>query len=375
MKKIGLITYHSAYNFGSVLQAKATEYIIDKYFGKCTIINYRMKSQKDYYSIFTINYGVKTAVKDALRLPYYKQLKSRKNKFESFFLEYFNLTQEFENPNDINNIYNNFDIIVSGSDQIWNRNSCELYGMPIKYMLPYLLEGYSGKKISYASSIGSMNDDQIAEIIPYLKKFDSISMREHYAADKISKLLGHNVKTVLDPTLLVDANQWKETFNVSNNNIKDRYILFYFLGPLKDANFYISNIENVAKNNNLKVKIITPFIKPKYNNDISEFSFDYGPIDFINLINNAEFIVTDSYHGTLFSINFHKEFACICKGIATDLRKTDILNTLKLNRALFYKGDDLSARYHFKLDYSYSDGKILSLRNASIKYLTDNIED
>jgi len=168
MNKVALITYHAAYNFGSALQALATQNVIRDISGDCTIINYRMLSQKKFYSNIRTGLGFKTFLKDFLRLPAWKQLNIRATRFENFQENYFNLSSCFTTPEEIYRYWNEFDTIVSGSDQIWNKHSCELENVSFNYMFPYLLKDYCGKKISYASSIGNMTDADLETIHLFL---------------------------------------------------------------------------------------------------------------------------------------------------------------------------------------------------------------
>ena len=170
-KKIGIITYHSAYNFGSVLQAYATQKILETLGYEATILNYRMKSQYEYYSIIHIKQGLKSFLKDLLHIPQIKQYIARKNRFEKF-ISSLNLTHEFAEPDEAKHFENQFDIFISGSDQIWNKHSNELDSVDWSYMDPYLLTFTNKKKISYASSIVNMTSDELKMIASKIAVFD-----------------------------------------------------------------------------------------------------------------------------------------------------------------------------------------------------------
>ena len=116
-KNVGIITYHSAYNFGSVLQAYATEKAIESWGYNAQIINYRMQSQYDYYSILHTKRGVKGFIKDMLHLPQMGQYIQRKRRFEAFISQ-MNLTEEFREPDEALAYTTAFDVFISGSDQI-----------------------------------------------------------------------------------------------------------------------------------------------------------------------------------------------------------------------------------------------------------------
>ena len=155
--RIGLITYHSAYNFGSVLQAYATQQW--QFFEDvlAPIINYRMEEQKHFYQpLYRMNFGVKTWVKDLLQFPCHRRRLQRTDRFEKFFKQKLLLTEELSRPEEVISQWQQYDVIISGSDQIWNKHSCELEHNDWHYMNPYLLKGFNGRKISYASSVGSL---------------------------------------------------------------------------------------------------------------------------------------------------------------------------------------------------------------------------
>lgn len=345
--KIGLITYHSAYNFGSVLQAFATLKIINDIKGDCTIINYRTKEQRRIYSIFPWNKGVlffKSVIKNMILLPKYKLRVLRQSKYEDFFRKYFELTEELIEPEDVYGIWNRFDTIVSGSDQIWNKHSNELDKVDWKYMMPYLLHGYDGYKISYASSVVNMTDSELEYIMKDVQIFDSISIRERSACDFLNVKYNLNAKNVLDPTLLLSKEQWERYLPIKENN--EDYILYYALDSFKNIKKSLSIIKKYGLTLNKKIKVIAPMTFVTSDRDI-QFIYDAGPIDFLELINNANFIITDSYHGTLFSINFQKEFVSICRNNPSDGRKVEILSKLGLADRIV---SDVSEVFKFSQD-------------------------
>ena len=234
--KIGLITYHAAYNFGSVLQAYATQEYLKTRFGNCEIINYRTKEQRRVYSVFVWNKGIvgwgKSLIKNILKMSQYKKRKIRQDRYEKLIKEWFALSEECVEPEDVYGIWNRYDLIVSGSDQIWNKMANEMANMPWKYMMPYLLHGYKGKKISYASSVGNMSDEDLKKIIPEINQFDAVAMREKQTADKLNLLCNKNIASVVDPTFLLNREEWIERFNLKET--EEKYILYYALKKMTD---------------------------------------------------------------------------------------------------------------------------------------------
>ena len=123
----------------------------------------------------------------------------------------------------------------------------------------------------------------------------------------------------------------------------------------------------------MKVKIITPFVYLKLNKDIFERHYDYGPVEFVDALNNAAFVLTDSYHGTLFSLNLHKKFGSICLQGGSEFRKTDILKRLEMNNNIIDNPKTLDDYYNLNINYSKVEDKLSDLREKSKQYLLKSI--
>lgn len=373
MERIGLITYHSAYNFGSFLQAYATQKILGDLCGNCKVINYRTKEQKRIYAIFVWNKNqnlFKNIAKNILILPDLQKRVRRQNKYETDIRKYFDLTNEYEEPEEIN--WNDFDCVISGSDQIWNKHSNELHNIDWAYMMPYLLRGFKGKKISYASSFPNMSSDEIELIKPELVCFNAISVRERSNVNVLQNMLNADVTYVLDPTFLLSREQWCEDLSLTYN--PQNYILYYALNKRKSIK---ANIDKVLAYSNIigsSVKVISPLGLPVKNKKI-ETIMDADPIDFLNLILNARVIITDSYHGTIFSINFQKEFYSINGNNVSDSRKVDILTQLGLFDRSVTTIDDILKRERSSINYLEVNDKLKDLKDSSISYLRNNLNE
>ena len=137
-KKVGIITYHAAYNFGSALQAFATYKFVELLGYHAQIINYRPEQQRQFYSLHRKKWGLKTYLNDVLMYKYDGDRRKSHDRFEQFMINYMKLTCEFSAPQHFSDVASAFDICVSGSDQIWNKNSCELAGNSMSYMMPYV---------------------------------------------------------------------------------------------------------------------------------------------------------------------------------------------------------------------------------------------
>lgn len=366
---IGIITYHSAYNFGSVLQAYATQVAVKRIAGEATILNYRMTEQHQfYYPLYRTHYGAKIWVNDMMQLFAYKKRCLRRERFEQFIAEYFNLTQQVREPEEVCELWQNFHTMISGSDQIWNKHSCELEHNEWRYMNPYLLKGFGGRIISYASSVGNMTDMELQRILPELRSFDTLSFRESASAEKMSTLLGRPVETVLDPTFLLTKDDWISHLQLQKDG-DERYIFVYSLGGPKQLLRFLPVLSRLSKKWDCKVKVVMPFAYLPYPDKHIEYHPEYGPIEFMNALYNSEAVVTDSYHGTILSVNFGKDFYSICKSGGSEFRKTDILERLGLHERIIQDVVEIPELNLSHIDYTTVYDKLDTLCQHSINYL------
>lgn len=365
--KIGVITYHSAYNFGSVLQAYATQESIEKIGYSVEIVNYRMKSQIKYYSMIHLNNGLKAFLKDLLHLPQIGKYITRKNRFEQF-IEELNLTKEFNEPEEVDEADGMFDIFVSGSDQIWNKHSNELEESEWKYMYPYLLCFTNKKKVSYASSIVNMKDEELTYIVDKVKKFDKISFREKASCDRFKSLFGIESNEVLDPTLLLNSEEWSSKIGtIPEKMINKKYILYYALEGVKKTRKIMPKLQKMAKRKGCVLVVITPFSCFTYSKGVIN-AIDAGPKEFLGWIKGAELVITNSYHGTLFSVNLGTNFYTLQEKESTDNRIKGILLKLELEKRII---SDVDSILYEKEEINFQDvwKKLDIYRKESIEFL------
>lgn len=373
MSRIGLITYHAAYNFGSVLQAYATQCVLKRFSENVEIINYRMTEQKKFYDLYRVKYGIKTFLKDAMQIPLHSKRLCRRDNFEAFIHNKLFLTEEVSEPEEVYRLWDRYQIMISGSDQIWNKHSLEMEHNRREYMLPYLLHGFSGKKISYASSIANTDEKDMEAILPEIKRFDAISVRELSSSARIQQYLDVRIRNVLDPTFLLTRDEWIKALSLSEKK-NERYVLYYSLKGIAPTKEAIPAVKKFAKQTGCKVKVITPFVYIKSLYKDIENCIEAGPQEFVELIYNAQAVITDSYHGTIFSINFCKDVFSLCEDGGSEFRKTDILKRLGMEERIIYDINDIF-NVQTKVDYAEVGKKLSVLRKESIQYLTMFLEE
>lgn len=372
MDKVGILTFHAAYNYGSVLQAFATQEAIRKLGYRPEVINYRFAEQKHVYAALRFRYGVKELVRDLSLLPIYLSRKKKYAAFESFFQDYLQLTKQVETPEQVSKQWEKYDAVVSGSDQIWNKHALELENADWKFMMPYLLQGYAGKKISYASSIANMHSDELEKIKPQLLQFNHIAMRESSSAATIAALLQKEVVSVLDPTFLLNQEEWTRALSLEKK--ENDYILFYSLGGIRRFGAVKPILAEVSKREKCKILVLTPFCYVAKSASLVPHP-EYGPVEFLCAVKNARKVITDSYHGTILSINFCKDVYSLCKKGGSEFRKTDILKLLGMQARIVTEPTQLLSETYATINYTKVQKKIDVYREKSISYLDIALKD
>ncbi|MGJ8761391.1 MAG: polysaccharide pyruvyl transferase family protein [Polaribacter sp.] len=380
MKKIGIITIVHVNNYGAELQAFALQYKLNKLGYNAELINYlfyknpKFKSTKKSQPF--IQLSLKQRVKEFVypyfktvkSLPYLKQKKLRDNKFAEFHKLYTKQTNEI---NTIDKLYNtkfDYDIYIVGSDQVWNPNT----NINIE---PYFLT-FAPKdklKVSYASSFGVnsiplIHQEKYASLLGNL---DKIGTREKTGVEIVKSISSKEAKWVLDPTFLLNKKEWSE-FEVSED-IKKPYLLMYVL---TDSD-YISNLANqIAAKHSLQIVRIckNAFVEDKSENVIN--IIDAGPREYLGLFAKASFVLTTSFHGTCFSVNFNIPFFTILKKNKTNnSRQIDLLADLGIKDRILFLDDKVSYKDAMSIDFTEVNIRLEKNRANSLNFLTDAISE
>jgi len=365
--KILLVTIHNANNYGAVLQAYATHSILSQ----CGIVstldynNRYLAHHLDLIRFAPTLHGLKMFIHDVLRLPYRFVVIS---KFKKFIREGQNLTSKLTSKDLMTGGAGNYDAYVCGSDQIWNPEIVS----PTKTIDPIFFLEFcksNAKKISYASSVGhhSFTDDEKVHVKRLLKDFSLISTRESDGVAKLSEILpDREIHHVLDPTLLLTKNEWVSVLGLHLAIPKEKYLLVYTVprsGLIKKA------VKYYAKKLNLKVVAIDQMLWPISNVDMHMKSA--GPKEFVELFCNAEFVVTDSFHGVCFAVNFSKPFVAVSAGKRAN-RISSLLSVLNLNETLVSSEAEFS-KTTLKFDFNLISEKLNNEREKSKKILLDSL--
>lgn len=368
--KIGLMTFHAAHNYGSVLQAYATQVVLDKLGVSNEIVNYRLPNQLAYYNTFySPRFGLKTFIQRLVCLPEFFPRRKRARKFEDFINGTLRLSANtFHSIRDLRAAAAHYPILLAGSDQVWNRHcKAEFATEPPESILAYLLDFGSpdAQRISFSSSVGAMTQCELMEFTPQLRRFSTIAMRETSAAGMVAEITGHPVATTLDPTLMLGKADWL-TLSRPCRSATGGYILVYSLKKLLPFWKMLRPVQAYAKSQHLPVVCLSPFSPVPAGVRCANAA---GPREFLSLIANARLVVTDSFHGTAFSVNFSVPFFVVESG--TDHRKNLLLRELGLDGRILRRPEELETLWNQELDFQRASEILEAKRKESFDYLAN----
>lgn len=359
MRKVHILTFHNALNYGAVLQCVAL-YKTVSLFAACDIIDYHSPQIEDAYKIFSKKRSIKKNIRGLLLKS--RTVKKRKS-FGSFLNENVQLTKKYSNIDDLKKeIWEVDDIFCVGSDQVWN---FDLTNMDDAFFFSFIPNQY--KKISYAASLGK---NLIVEEIPcfehYLESFDAVSVREKSAQEDLEK---NNIECVqnIDPVYLLKKSDW-EKLTVQVKEEKESYILVYLLQKSKN---FMDKILEFAKKYNKRVLVITAIGIKK----IAGVTYleTCSPQEFIRYFLKADVVFTNSFHGISLSIIFNKifYFEYLEGKYKTNSRLKDTISFFELEKLNSNYYEEIPAE--MKIDYSVINKKIKTEQKRSIDYLKHEI--
>ena len=368
--KVDVITRHSVANYGSILQSYATQKAIEGLGHECEIIDYTRYDEQGKNKAKTLCKNSSVWNKNSMtrflyyiiQTPNYLHAYNKFKKYRAVFLK--QTKEQYSNIDELKANPPKADVYCAGSDQIWGKigtQECDS-----AYYLDFVPDGH--KCISYAASIGRENvsSEIIGCIKAFLPKYSSILVRENSAVDIIKKAGIENAELVLDPTLLLDKNEWEQIS--SNVKIHGKYVLVYQLHNNKKFERYIKEFSKRAK---IPVYRICPSTQSIIRG--GKPIFMPTPQQFITYFKNAEYVITDSFHGTVFSIIFNKKFIDILPK-DTGTRITNILGLVNLKERILGSYDDFS--YIGKdIDYKETNQILDKQRKISIEKLRKAIEE
>lgn len=360
-KKVGLLTLNGYANYGNRLQNYALEQTIASLgFEVETILVSRVATDTflQRVSKSTIK-GATRIIINRVRL-YRNRLhvNERKKRFIQFSNKYLHETAfslSLRNP--ATNLNEQYDCFVVGSDQIWNPHN--LYGTDF-YFLPF---ADKQKRVAYAASFGisELPKDYVEKYESWLDGMNCISVRESEGAQIVESLTGLLPEVLLDPTLLLSKAEWLKISEPAASKPKNKYILTYFLGPLPSG--LEAEIQRIADDNSLQIVRLTDLRDTDH--------YVCGPSEFLDLMQDCHLFLTDSFHGTVFSILFERPFFVFERQgtISMFSRISTLLSLLNLEHRVTHsieKRDDV-----FSMDFSCVPPILEAERKRALNYLKE----
>lgn len=383
--KIGILTFIHTKNFGANLQCFALQQKIHSMNYNVEVINLYRPGDKGYIAcekdkerfapIYSCNswrdYRSKFNKKIVHLISWLKSLfnysKSKINKqdgFQQFHHDYIHFSSKcYRNYTQLYEEFPHLEYthLVVGSDQVWN------YASDFSREPFFLTFTDESTKISYAASVGHASIPETIKPIfkKWLDGFFAISVREKTSVTEIKDITGKDVYNVIDPTLLLNKEQWLNALSIKDIETSP-FVLVYMLSVSEST---LQLAHDVASKLNCGIKLITnrPLINISHRCEVLR---DEDPKSFVELYSKAKFIVTNSFHGTAFAINFNVPFVTMDKRNARlNVRKGDLLKLLNLEHRNLFEGDAYNVDQLLKCDFSEANSLLEKERIFAEKYL------
>lgn len=370
---VKVITRHSPSNYGSLLQSIATVKTIEGLGHDCSIIDYQRPDERGLKGVLTqvnckAGFGnpLKKLAYIAIRYPIEKFALVR---FDRMRKKYLKMTSRCSSHVDLKKI--SADAFITGSDQVWGPMMNGVYDSA--YFLQFV--GKDSRKLAYAASFGKTKFDE-STVVAYrkmLSEYDKIAVREKSAVSLLEEWgLNNCLGQVLDPTLLLDMSQWTNLLIKKNDfdKYKDlKYILVYQIHNDPKLSGYAKRL---AKHTGMELLRVNPMLHQALRGGKFICSPDLS--EFLSLVANASCIVTDSFHGTCFSINFGKQFIEILPNNATGTRNQSILELTGLSDRILCDFNDYSL-VDKVIDYSKVNELLEVERRKSLEVIRSMIQN
>lgn len=308
--KIGIITFHAAFNYGSMLQTYAMQTFLERQGHQVEIINFRPEIQKKAYSKplkWNDKGNIILSIKRILLTPVEVFKLYRKwNLFNSFLHNYLHITKEFVSLNDLKEYNFDIDLLITGSDQIWNTDA---FDFSEAYFGCFLKSNIT--KVAYAPSMGPSPETQDVNYLKnLLQGYRAVSVREERTKQFIvDHGIFKDVEVVLDPTMLLEGSDYDSLYD-KKPLIKGDYIFYYTPGGARHE--FLQIAENIGMKYNLPIIVensYTPGDLKRYKH-IKAYTA-VGPSEFLNLVKNSKIVCGASFHLMVFAVLFNKKFFCI----------------------------------------------------------------
>ena len=359
--KTGLVTFYHIHHYGAFLQAYATQRAVETLGSECEIVDYYVNQDN---RLFRKPTGLGAAAADAHTALHYGPLKMRHDRFEAFARQNLRISaRHYETLAALRAAGDDYDVILAGSDQIWNPKI-----FPDGQFDPAFFGAFSDKrKIAYAPSFGipAIPEGMEGTLREHLARFSHVSVRERQGQRIVRDVTGQEVPVVLDPTLLLTRQDWSAA---AADPGRSRYILCYCISKPGALEPYIRRLAEETGLPVVQLCGVRQKVHPK-----AECVLDAGPAEFLGWFRGADYVCTNSFHGTVFAAQFGKPFftaVAPAEMAAPESSRTfSLLTTLGLTERIIGKGD--TAPLRAPIDYDAVERRLARARQDSLTYLQD----
>ncbi len=360
--KIKLITFHTPKNYGAVLQAFSLMKAMETFSDDVRVIDYNTPHLRYIYRLMKKPRGIKGLIKFVLNLPLIPLKKQKHKKFEKFVDGNLKLTKRFESNEELRKETPFGDAFFTGSDQVFNPN--RIKEEREVFFLDFVSKG--AKKFSYAASFGvdEIDESKREELGGYLESFSRVSVREESGIALVKGLCNKDAVQVLDPVFLNDKEFWSRVAKPYKKKYK-KYLFYYRLLGSKQSDEFAKKL---AREKGLRLVVMSDTVM---RNTARLPLLDVGPEEFLFLMKNADFIVTNSFHGVAFSLIFEKQFVFSDNNKLTMGRGYNLLEKVGLEKKAYIE----TYNENSLLDYEKIGEKLCDSIDFSKKYIADCIKE
>lgn len=385
MKPVGLVTCYFHHNYGSMLQAYATEMIMQQMELPYQTIACKapityMEGNKLLYIAkklligdWKMRLGKMKIEREKRRNPNFaKNWEVRNKAFDDFANTFFHVSPYCRNRAELSRMAENYSAFLVGSDQLWRTDSVEHGYYTLEWVPDHI------RKIAYSTSIGVKEVPwfQVEKNKLFMNRFDYIALREQSACDLVYKLTGRKVQVVLDPTLLFTGEQWMD-IQQKEPLTDGKYIFCYLLGDNPQQRELIKQVKAKTGYKIVALQHLDDYI-PSDEGFADEAPY-VGPREFLNYIRNAEYVFTDSFHCSVFSILYKKNFFTFSRFAegakqSTNTRIDNLLHIVGLESRRMTADKTADAVVNFNGGFDGVDDRLDVLRKSSMNYLNKAFE-
>lgn len=367
MKKAGIITIHKINNYGSVLQAYALQSACEELGYEAEIIDYCFPNDFHTHNRYATPTDSQPSEPTWIKALFGFALKRQHSGIKAFVTRNLQLSdKQYHSPEELKRNAPCYDVYITGSDQLWNPRHCN--GDPA-FMLHFAPDNTI--KISYAASIGT--NEISNELQPLYKellgRYSNIAVREQSGVGIIKNLIGKDATVVLDPTLLLNFEKWND-IAIGKRLFERKYILCYYLNYSFNAFPYVDELAmEMQKQSGYEIVRVA---RPPHHIGESHTHYKVGasPEEFLALIRDSEMVLTTSFHGTAFAVNYGKPVLTVVKDRnASDSRQVSLMQALGLESQVITIQDPLPNASQAYYDIESEQRRLAELRVVSLDYL------